>query len=100
MTQQELKGVKQGDKLLVSYKGMREFTLKNFVCKGGKITLAFGYFDSGDGEGVRLHRVLASTLKPASPAPKTTQMTEEQFLSLANLLAENADRLGYEIIMK
>ena len=102
MTQVELKSLRGDEALMVSYKGLREFKLKNLVRKGDKITLAFGWFDSGDGEGVRLHRVLASTLRLATPNPETkgVEMTEEQFLSLVDLLATQADRFGYEVIKR
>jgi hypothetical protein len=98
---QELKALKSGDKLNVSYKGIRPCTFKNLKGK-----CAFVEFDSGDGTGVRLHRVLATTLLPvAQEKPKgklvanpdlTKGLNASQLVQLAEAL-KTLERLGLEV---
>lgn len=65
----EVAKLKKGDKLFVSYKGIRPC---EFVNTHGKC--AFIIFDSGDGTGKRLHRVLATTLQKAKKEVKKTEV--------------------------
>lgn len=96
MTLAQAKTLKEGAKIKVSYKGIRPCTFKNI-----KGNCAFVVFDSGDGTGCRLHRVLATTLvaeqaKPAVAKPAKAQEADDTF----DLLKRLADRLGYELIAK
>jgi hypothetical protein len=96
MTVKELQGLKEGQKLSVSYKGIRPCTFKNLKGK-----CAFVVFDNGDGTGVRLHRVLATTLiMPKKAEPKATPKKDAADLSDLDLLKALADRMGYAIIAK
>ncbi len=73
MTIKEAMSIKPGEKLNVSYKGIRPCVFKNIRGK-----CAFVEFDSGDGTGVRLHRVLATTLiKPEPKAKKVVKKVAE-----------------------
>lgn len=62
-------GLKDGEKCLVSWRGVREGVFKN-----QRNGVCFVTFDNGDGTGTRLHRVLTSTVKPMPKAetPKAT----------------------------
>jgi len=93
----DVKGLKAGDSLFVSYKGTRPCVFKN-----SRGNCAFVEFDSGDGTGVRLHRVLATTLmrgdKAAEPKAKVqSAASRDETLEALRLLA---DKLGYELIAK
>lgn len=55
-----VKSLKKGDKVLVQYKGLRRATVTEINSR------AWLMFDSGDGQGVALHPVLKTTLKPVS----------------------------------
>lgn len=116
-------GLKDGEKCLVSWKGVKDGVFhnqKNGVC--------FVTFDNGDGTGTRLHRVLTSTVKPmpkAEPAPKaktpakakapakaktpapkaeapktqpltTKGMSAQEIIALAQAL-DTLSKLGYEV---
>lgn len=98
MTMNELKGLKEGQKLNVSYKGIRPCVFKNIKGK-----CAFVVFDNGDGTGTRLHRVLATTLQlPKKVQPTKTKPTAKiaDTLSDLDLLKALADRMGYALIAK
>lgn len=96
MTKAEAKTLTQGEKLFVSYKGIRPCTFKNL-----KGNCAFVVFDNGNGEGLRLHRVLATTLL-RSPKPAQSEKTAEPSKQLTDeqLLRALADRLGFDIIAR
>lgn len=94
MTLAQAKALKEGAKIAVSYKGIRPCKFRNL-----RGNCAFVEFDSGDGTGCRLHRVLATTLLLAKPEPavaKPLQEADDTF----DLLKRLADRLGYELIAK
>ena len=114
MTMTKLNTLKNGDKLYVSYKGIRPCTFKNLKGK-----CAFIEFDSGDGEGVRLHRVLASTLiakdDPRAPKPKAKAPSKksapkadkaaipaeiEQALRVMQALKSMIEANGYEVTLE
>lgn len=94
----DVKELKAGDSLFVSYKGTRPCIFKN-----SRGNVAFVEFDSGDGSGKRLHRVLATTLvknnKTAQPKAKVEPSTEPTDATF-ELLRQLADKLGYELIAK
>lgn len=92
----DVKNIKAGESLFVSYKGIRPCKFKN-----SRGNVAFVEFDSGDGTGNRLHRVLATTLMLEQPpvflaAPTKAEPVDATF----ELLRQLADRLGYELIAK
>ncbi len=92
----DVKNLKAGDSLFVSYKGTRPCTFKNL-----RGQCAFVEFDNGDGSGTRLHRVLATTLiKGKTAQPKTAQPKSEPTDATFELLRQLADKLGYELIAK
>ena len=92
MTLAQAKALEEGAKIAVSYKGIRPCKFKNL-----RGNCAFVEFDSGDGTGCRLHRVLATTLlAQALPAVAKPQEADDTF----DLLKRLADRLGYELIAK
>lgn len=114
MTNATLNTLKNGDKLYVSYKGIRPCTFKNTKGK-----CAFIEFDSGDGTGVRLHRVLASTLiaKDDPRAPKAKTQTPKkapapkadkaaipaeitQALQAMQALKTMIEASGYEVVLE
>lgn len=97
MRKEEIKTLKAGDRLFVSYKGIRPCVFKNV-----KGNCAYIAFDSGDGKGSRLHRVLATTLlRSAKPEPKqATRVEKLPSISDEMLLRLLADRLGYEVKKK
>lgn len=102
MKKSDYEGLKEGQKLFVSYKGIRPCEFKNLRGR-----MAFIKFDREDGKGFALHRVLASTLlfkaekektaetpKVAPKAEKLPSISDEMLLRLL------ADRLGYELRKK
>lgn len=93
MKKEEIKTLKAGDRLFVSYKGIRPCVFKNV-----KGNCAYVAFDSGDGKGSRLHRVLATTLLRSAkkPEPKKAPKAVEKLPSISDemLLRLLADRLG------
>lgn len=96
----DVKGLKAGESLFVSYKGIRPCKFKN-----SRGNVAFVEFDSGDGTGTRLHRVLATTLVAKAPekkaaAPKAKKQPAQPVDATFELLRQLADRLGYELIAK
>ena len=86
MTKKEIQTLKQGEKLFVSYKGIRPCVFKNL-----KGPCAFVIFDNGNGKGEALHRVLATTLlrsdKPSGkPSGKQSgTLTDEQQIGRAHV---------------
>lgn len=75
---------KEGDKVLVSWKGIRKGVFKN-QNRG----CAFVYFDNGDGTGNRLHRVLATTVK-ADTAKKEPKKEPEKAMKKASKAMKKA----------
>ena len=102
MTKKQLETLEQGQKLFVSYKGVKPCTFKNL-----KGNMAFIYADL-DGQGVRLRRVIATTLlledtskakatKTAKEAKADTITPEaEAVLTLVNQGIEMLRKMGYE----
>lgn len=116
MTMTKLNTLKAGQELFVSYKGIRPCVFKNIKGK-----CAFIEFDSGDGTGVRLHRVLASTLiakdDPRAPKPKAKTQTPKkapapkadkaaipaeitQALQAMQALKAMIEASGYEVVLE
>ena len=96
MTKAEIQTLKQGEKLFVSYKGIRPCTFKNL-----KGSCAFVVFDNGNGKGEALHRVLATTLLKAAAKPAKPAKVEPACpLSDEQLLRALADRLGFDIVAR
>ena len=96
MTKAEIQTLKQGEKLFVSYKGIRPCTFKNL-----KGNCAFVVFDNGNGKGEALHRVLATTLlKTAAKPAKSAKSEPACTLSDEQLLRALADRLGFDVIAR
>lgn len=93
---EEAQKLTAGQNLLVSYKGIRPCKFKNLKGK-----CAFVEFDNGDGTGVRLHRVLATTLKLPTPkaekvaTPKTVKGDDKVALAIA-LLKEAGYTVEFE----
>jgi hypothetical protein len=106
MTKKQLETLEQGQKLYVSYKGVKPCTFKNL-----KGNMAFIYADL-DGQGVRLRRVIATTLlledpsKAVKKATKTVKKTEElpseveAVLAFVNQGIEMLRKMGYEPELK
>lgn len=104
MTKKQLETLEQGQKLYVSYKGVKPCTFKNL-----KGNMAFIYADL-DGQGVRLRRVIATTLLLKDPsdvvkkATKTAKKAKtdtitpevEAVLTLVNQGIEILRKMGYE----
>ena len=101
MTKKQLETLKQGQKLYVSYKGIKPCTFKNL-----KGNMAFIYADL-NGQGVKLRRVIATTLlledptKAVKKATKTKKAEElpsevEAVLALVNQGIEMLRKMGYE----
>lgn len=96
MTKAEIQTLKQGEKLFVSYKGIRPCTFKNLKGK-----CAFVVFDNGNGKGEALHRVLATTLlKTAAKPAKPAKVEPACSLSDEQLLRALADRLGFDVVAR
>ena len=101
MTKKQLETLEQGQKLFVSYKGVKPCTFKNL-----KGNMAFIYADL-DGQGERLRRVLATTLlledptKTVKKAVKKAKAEElpsevEAVLAFVNQGIEMLRKMGYE----
>lgn len=101
MTKKQLETLEQGQKLYVSYKGVKPCTFKNL-----KGNMAFIYADL-DGQGERLRRVIATTLlleDPAKTVKKATKTKKAEelpteakaVLDLVNQGIEMLRKMGYE----
>ena len=105
MTKKQLETLEQGQKLYVSYKGVKPCTFKNL-----KGNMAFIYADL-DGQGERLRRVIATTLlledptKAVKKATKTKKAEElptevKAVLDLVNQGLEVLRQMGYDAELK
>lgn len=108
MTKKQLETLEQGQKLYVSYKGVKPCTFKNL-----KGNMAFIYADL-DGQGERLRRVIATTLLLEDPTKsvkkatkKTTKTAKEELptevkavLDLVNQGLEVLRQMGYDAEFK
>ena len=88
-------GLKDGEKCLVSWRGVREGVFKN-----QRNGVCFVTFDNGDGTGTRLHRVLTSTVKPIPKATAPKKRNFEAKAPSAEPKARKSDAFKSEFIRK